>query len=81
MSRPLLQAALNGDRVHPAAPRTPESIAAEAAAAVAAGARSLHLHPYGDDGHRTFDAATCARTILQVRAACPRRVHFPQHVR
>jgi len=71
MSRPLLQAALNGDRVHPAAPRTPESIAAEAAAAVAAGARSLHLHPYGDDGHQTFDAATCARTILQVRAACP----------
>lgn len=71
MSRPLLQAALNGDRVHPAAPRTPESIAAEAAAAVAAGARSLHLHPYGTDGRQTFDAATCAQTIQQVRAACP----------
>lgn len=71
MSRPLLQAALNGDRVHPAAPRTPESIAAEAAAAVAAGARSLHLHPYGTDGRQTFDATTCAQTIQQVRTACP----------
>ncbi len=71
LSGPLLQAALNGDRVHPSAPRTPESIAAEAAAAVAAGARSLHLHPYGADGHQTFDGGICAQTIQQVRAACP----------
>ena len=33
-SRPFLQAALNGDRVHPAAPHTPAQIAAEAVAVV-----------------------------------------------
>ena len=38
----LLQAALNGDRDHPAAPRTPDELAAEARAAVGAGASSLH---------------------------------------
>ena len=48
----LLQAALNGDREHPATPRTPEEIAAEARAAVDAGAASLHLHPYDGDGAR-----------------------------
>ena len=36
----LLQAALNGDREHPAVPRTPEELAAEARAAVDAGASS-----------------------------------------
>jgi hypothetical protein len=47
---PVLQAALNGDRVHPATPHSPAEIAAEAKAAVAAGAQSVHLHPYGRDG-------------------------------
>ena len=37
-SRPYLQAALNGDRMHSAAPQTPAQIAAEALAAVHAGA-------------------------------------------
>lgn len=68
---PLLQAALNGDRVHPAATRTPEDIAAQARAAVAAGARSLHLHPYAEDGLPTFAAEPCATTLRAVRAACP----------
>jgi hypothetical protein len=35
-----LQAALNGDRIHPAAPRTPTAIAQAARAAVDAGAQS-----------------------------------------
>jgi uncharacterized protein (DUF849 family) len=69
--QPLLQAALNGDRIHPAAPRTPERIAAEAQAALAAGARSLHLHPYAPDGRQTLDAAHCAETMQAVRAVCP----------
>lgn len=69
--RPLLQAALNGDRVHPAAPRTPADIAAEARAAVDAGARSLHLHPYDEDGRQSFAAEPCAATLRAVRAACP----------
>lgn len=70
-ARPLLQAALNGDRVHPAAPRTPDDIAAQALAAVGAGARFLHLHPYDQDGRQTFAAEPCAATLRAVRAACP----------
>jgi uncharacterized protein (DUF849 family) len=69
--RPLLQAALNGDRVHPATPRSPEEIAAEAKAAVSAGARSVHLHPYGPDGRQTLDSEVCAKTIRRVRRSCP----------
>jgi uncharacterized protein (DUF849 family) len=68
---PLLQAALNGDREHPAVPRTPAELAAEARAAVDAGARVLHLHPYDGDGWQTFDAEPCAAAIRSVHAACP----------
>ncbi|HEX6653185.1 MAG TPA: 3-keto-5-aminohexanoate cleavage protein [Thermoleophilaceae bacterium] len=68
---PLLQAALNGDRDHPAVPRTPDELAAEGRAAVEAGARVLHLHAYDDDGLQTFDAEPCAAAIRAVRAACP----------
>src|SRR5918911_1862369 len=68
---PLLQAALNGDREHPAVPRTPDELASEGRAAVDAGARVLHLHPYDDDGRQTFAAEPCAAAIRAVRAACP----------
>jgi uncharacterized protein (DUF849 family) len=68
---PLLQAALNGDREHPAVPRTPDELAAEGRAAVEAGARVLHLHPYDDDGLQTLDTEPCAAAIRAVRAACP----------
>src|SRR5919108_817397 len=68
---PLLQAALNGDRDLPALPRTPEELASEGRAAVDAGARVLHLHPFDDDGRQTFDADPCAAAIRAVRAACP----------
>jgi uncharacterized protein (DUF849 family) len=67
----LLQAALNGDRQHPAVPRTPDELAAEARAAVDSGARVLHLHPYDDDGGQTFEAEPCAAAIRAVRTACP----------
>ena len=67
----LLQAALNGDRDHPATPRTPTELAAEAGAAVRAGARSLHLHPYDGDGRQTLAAEPCASAIRAVRTACP----------
>jgi uncharacterized protein (DUF849 family) len=67
----LPQAALNGDRVHPAAPRTPEKLAAEARKAIQAGARSLHLHPYDDHGRETLEAEPCAAALRAVRAACP----------
>ena len=68
---PLLQAALNGDREHPALPRTPSELAAEARAAADAGARVLHLHPYDDDGRETFEAEPCAAAVRAVHDACP----------
>ena len=67
----MLQAALNGNREHPAVPRTPEELAAEARAAVDAGARSLHLHPYDEHGRETLAAEPCAAALRAVRAACP----------
>jgi uncharacterized protein (DUF849 family) len=69
--RVFLQAALNGDRVHPAAPRTPQELAAEARGAVAAGAQSVHFHPYDANGRESLDADDCAKAIRAVRAACP----------
>jgi uncharacterized protein (DUF849 family) len=68
---PLLQAALNGDREHPAVPHTPEDIAAEARAAADAGARSVHVHAFGADGRQTLAAEACAAVVRAVRAACP----------
>lgn len=66
-----LQAALNGDRVHPAAPRHPDSIAEAARAAVDAGARSVHIHAFDDDGHETLQGAACAQALRAVRTLCP----------
>ena len=68
---PLLQAALNGDREHPAVPRTPEELASEARAAVDAGAHSLHLHPHDGNGRQTLEAEPCAAALRAVRVACP----------
>ena len=50
----------NGDRVHPATPYSPEQIAAEAQAAVAAGAQSVHLHPYGPRRPADLGPLRCA---------------------
>ena len=69
--RQFLQAALNGDRVHPAVPRTPDAIAADTAAAVAAGAQSVHVHVFDDEGRQTLDAGHVARVLAAVRAVCP----------
>ena len=66
----MLQAALNGERDHPAAPRTPAQLAAEARAAVDAGADVLHLHPY-EGRNQTLAAEPCAAALNAVRAACP----------
>jgi len=68
-SRPFLQAALNGDRMHPAAPHTRAQIAAEALAAVHAGAQSVHVHPFDDNGGQTLAPEPCAVTIRAARAA------------
>jgi uncharacterized protein (DUF849 family) len=66
-----LQAALNGDRIHPAAPRTPSAIAEAARAAVDAGAQSVHVHAFDDAGQETLDGAACAKVLRAIRALCP----------
>lgn len=69
---PLLEAALNGSRVHPHVPRTPDELAEAARRSVEAGARVLHLHPYDATGGETLAAEPCAAALRAVRAACPR---------
>jgi uncharacterized protein (DUF849 family) len=66
-----LQAALNGDRVHPAAPRTPTAIAKAARAAVDAGAQSVHVHAIDDADRETLDGAACAKVLRAIRTLCP----------
>ncbi len=70
-SKLLLHAALNGNRDHPAVPRTPEALAKDARVAVNAGAQSLHLHAYDEHGRETVAAGPCAAALRAVRAACP----------
>jgi uncharacterized protein (DUF849 family) len=71
MPTAFLQAALNGDRIHPAAPRVPTAIAESARAAVDAGAQSVHVHAIDDAGRETLDGAACADVLRAIRALCP----------
>ena len=66
-----LQAALNGDSIHPAAPRTPAAIAEAARTAVDAGAHSVHVHAFDDAGRETLEGAACARVLRAIRVPCP----------
>jgi uncharacterized protein (DUF849 family) len=69
-----LKACLNGPREpseHPALPVTPTAIAADAAAAVAAGADALHIHPKDPAGHDTLEPDVVAAVLETVRAAVP----------
>jgi uncharacterized protein (DUF849 family) len=71
----VIQACLNGARApdeHPALPVTPEALASDAAAAVAAGARSLHVHPRDESGAETLAPAPVAAAVRAIRAAVPR---------
>lgn len=67
----LVGVALNGERDHPAAPRSVSQIAEAARAAVDAGAGVLHLHPFGPDGRQTLESGPCGEAILAVRETCP----------
>ena len=67
----LLEAALNGDRDHPAAPRTPAQLAAEARSAVEAGARALHFHPYDGASADAWPQSPARRRCGPSRQACP----------
>jgi uncharacterized protein (DUF849 family) len=69
-----IQACLNGSRApgaHPSLPCTPEELADAARAAVAAGARSLHLHPRGPDGAQSLAPEQIGAALAAVRSACP----------
>jgi uncharacterized protein (DUF849 family) len=63
----LVQGALNG----PNAAMAPDTLAREARSACNAGARSLHIHPYGADGRESVTSAIVAAVIAAVRGACP----------
>jgi uncharacterized protein (DUF849 family) len=67
----VLQAALNGDRIHPAAPRNATAIAEAARAAVAAGAHSVHVHAFDDTGRETLEGAACGKVLRAIRSLCP----------
>jgi uncharacterized protein (DUF849 family) len=71
MQPTFLQAALNGDRIHPAAPRTPAAMAEAARAAVDAGAQSVHVHAFDDAGQETLDDTACAKVLRAIRSLCP----------
>jgi uncharacterized protein (DUF849 family) len=69
-----LKACLNGGRQrdeHPAVPVTPAQLAVDAAAAVAAGAEAVHLHPRSSHGAESMNVADIGAAVAAVRAAIP----------
>jgi uncharacterized protein (DUF849 family) len=69
-----IKACLNGGRgrdEHPAVPVTPAELAAEAAAAVSAGAEAVHLHPRSGSGAESLQDADVGGAVAAVRSACP----------
>jgi uncharacterized protein (DUF849 family) len=66
-----LQVALNGDRHHPAVPKTSDEIAKDAKACIDAGAHSVHVHAFDDQGKETLDGILCGRVLRAIRRLCP----------
>ena len=65
----MIQACLNGTRSrqdHPAVPITPEEVARDAAACVAAGATSVHVHPRDAAGRETLAGDDTVRALRAV---------------
>ncbi|WP_037909195.1 3-keto-5-aminohexanoate cleavage protein [Actinacidiphila yeochonensis] len=70
----MLQVCLNGARTQhacPVLPVTPQQLGDAAAAAVAAGARSIHIHPKNADGADTLAAVHVDAAVAAVRASAP----------
>lgn len=70
----LIKACLNGGTTraqHHAVPQTPAELAADAAAAVRAGAGAVHLHPRDAVGAETLDPSAVLAAVDAVRAAVP----------
>src|SRR5688500_3350196 len=55
----------------PAVPITPDELAADAAAAVDAGAGALHFHVRDPDGAETLEPEPTAAALQAIREACP----------
>lgn len=70
-TRVFLQAALNGNRVHPSSPRSSNAIAVAAREAVNEGAQSVHVHAFDDDGRETLGGVACAKVLKAIRDVCP----------
>jgi uncharacterized protein (DUF849 family) len=71
----VIQACLNGNRspaAHPQLPVTPAQLARDAAATVAAGARSLHVHPRDVGGEETLEPVAVAAAVHAIRVAATR---------
>jgi len=69
-----IKVCLNGGRRrddHPGVPVTPAELALSAAAAVAAGAEAVHVHPRGADGRESLRAADIGAAVAAIRDACP----------
>jgi uncharacterized protein (DUF849 family) len=67
-----VKACLNGARgrdEHPAVPRSPSELAADAVAVRAAGAFAVHVHPRDARGEQTLDAGACGAAVGAIRAA------------
>jgi len=68
----VIQACLNGARrkgEHPALPLSAADLARDAAACVAAGARSLHVHPRDGDGAESLEPAVIEEAVAAIRSA------------
>lgn len=69
-----VQVCVNGSRrpnEHPRLSPDANHVAADAAAAVAAGAEAIHLHPKDASGHDSLTADDVARWVAATREACP----------
>jgi uncharacterized protein (DUF849 family) len=70
----MLQACLNGARgidYSPAVPLTPEALARDAAACLAAGANEFHVHPRDAGGLESFSAADIGAALEAIRTSVP----------
>jgi uncharacterized protein (DUF849 family) len=56
---------------HPSIPLTPDDLARDTRAAVAAGAQALHAHPRDAGGRQTLGPRQCAAALVAMRAAAP----------
>lgn len=67
-----LKCCLNGATrrsAHPAVPETPAQLSEAAAAAVAAGASAIHMHPRDGTGAESLDGSAISPAVAAVRAA------------